>query len=208
MSFLSLMDGLPVMPLVVIESLADAVPIAEALVAGGLPVIEVALRTPQAMAAVAAIAARVPDARVGVGSVIEPGQFAEARDAGARFAVSPGATPALESAARAAGLPWLPAAQTVSEVLALRERGHRMLKFFPAQSSGGTAFMRAIAGPVPDVKFCPTGGVAAETAGAYLALPNVACVGGSWLTPTALVAARDWQTIQQLASSASSLRGR
>lgn len=208
MSFLSLMDGLPVMPLVVIESLADAVPIAEALVAGGLPVIEVALRTPQAMAAVAAIAARVPDARVGVGSVIEPGQFAEARDAGARFAVSPGATPALESAARDAGLPWLPAAQTVSEVLALRERGHRMLKFFPAQSSGGTAFMRAIAGPVPDVQFCPTGGVAAETAGAYLALPNVACVGGSWLTPTALVAARDWQTIQQLASSASTLRGR
>jgi 2-dehydro-3-deoxyphosphogluconate aldolase/(4S)-4-hydroxy-2-oxoglutarate aldolase len=208
MSFLSLMDGVPVMPLVIIDAVADAVPMAEALVAGGLPVIEVALRTPQALAAVEAIATRVPQARVGVGSVIDPQQFARSRDAGARFAVSPGATPALESAAQASGLPWLPAAQTVSEVLALRERGHRMLKFFPAQSSGGVAFMRAIAGPVPDVQFCPTGGVAAETAGAYLALANVACVGGSWLTPSALVSARDWDAIRQLAASASGLRGR
>jgi 2-dehydro-3-deoxyphosphogluconate aldolase/(4S)-4-hydroxy-2-oxoglutarate aldolase len=202
----ALLAGVPVIPVLVIERGADAVPLARALVDGGLGVLEVTLRTPAALAAVAAIAAEVPDAAVGVGSVIEPGQFAAAAKAGARFAVSPGATSALEHAARDAALPWLPGAQTVSEVLALRERGHRFLKFFPAQASGGTAFLKSIAGPVPDVRFCPTGGITADGARDYLALGNVACVGGSWLTPAAVLADGRFGDISALARQARALR--
>ncbi len=204
--FETLLGDVPVIPVLVIERAADAVPIARALVDGGLTVLEVTLRTPAALDAVAAIARALPDAIVGVGSAIDAPQFAAAAAAGARFAVSPGATPELEAAAHEAGLTWLPGAQTASEVLALRARGHRLLKFFPAQSSGGVGFLRSIAGPVPDVKFCPTGGVSPDNARDYLALGNVACVGGSWLTPPAAVSAARWDEIRALARQARGLR--
>jgi 2-dehydro-3-deoxyphosphogluconate aldolase/(4S)-4-hydroxy-2-oxoglutarate aldolase len=202
----ALLGNVPVIPVLVIERLADAVPLAEALVDGGLELLEVTLRTPAALEAVAAIAERVPRAIVGVGSVIEPAQFEVARRAGARFAVSPGATGALDAAAREAELPWLPGAQTVSEALLLRARGHRLLKFFPAQASGGVAYLRSIGGPVPDVRFCPTGGITAENAREFLQLPNVACVGGSWVAPDAAVAAGRWDEIRTLARAARALR--
>lgn len=201
-----LVGDTPVIPVLVIDRAEDAVALATALLSGGLPVLEVTLRTPAALTAVAQISAAVPTAIVGVGSVIEPPQFAAAAAAGARFAVSPGATPELLAAAEASGLPWLPGAQTVSEVLALCSRGYRLLKFFPAQPSGGVAFLRSIAGPVPDVRFCPTGGISAATAVDYLALGNVACVGGSWLTPPELLAERRWDDIAALARKARALR--
>jgi 2-dehydro-3-deoxyphosphogluconate aldolase/(4S)-4-hydroxy-2-oxoglutarate aldolase len=159
-----------------------------------------------ALEAVAAIAAALPEVTVGVGSAIDAPQFEAAADAGARFAVSPGATPELEAAAHDSGLTWLPGAQTASEVLALRARGHRLLKFFPAQSGGGVNFLAAIAGPVPDVKFCPTGGISPENARDYLGLHNVACVGGAWLTPPAAVNGARWDEIRALAQQARRLR--
>ncbi|MGH8137657.1 MAG: bifunctional 4-hydroxy-2-oxoglutarate aldolase/2-dehydro-3-deoxy-phosphogluconate aldolase [Steroidobacteraceae bacterium] len=201
-----LVGPVPVIPVLTIEQAAVAVQIARALVAGGLTVLEVTLRTDEALEAVTRIAAAVPEALVGVGSVIDEAQFAAARQAGARFAVSPGSTPQLEAAAHAAGLPWLPAAQSTSEVLSLRARGYRLMKFFPAESSGGVAFLRSIFGPVPDVRFCPTGGITADIAREYLALPNVACVGGSWLTPAALVAGGKWDAIRALARDALGMR--
>jgi 2-dehydro-3-deoxyphosphogluconate aldolase/(4S)-4-hydroxy-2-oxoglutarate aldolase len=204
--FVRLLGDIPVIPVLVIERADDAGPIAEALVYGGLRVLEVTLRTPDALLAVRRMCAAVPEAIVGVGSVIDPQQLAAAQQAGARFAVSPGATEALHAAAVANNLPWLPGAQTVSEVLTLRERGLKLLKFFPAQASGGVEFLRSIAGPVPDMLFCPTGGIAAARAPEYLALSNVPCVGGSWLTPPALVAARRWSEIHGLALQASALK--
>ena len=200
-----LIAGVPVVPVLVIERADDAVAIAEALVSGGLKVLEVTLRTGEALKAVSIIRQRVAEAVVGVGSVVDPKQFAQAQDAGARFAVSPGATDALHAAALAAELPWLPGAQTVSDVLALRARGYRLAKFFPAHYSGGVNFLRAISGPVPDMRFCPTGGVSALSAPEYLALANVPCVGGSWLTPESLVTERKWAEIQVLARQAFTL---
>ena len=196
----------PVIPVLVIEQAATAVPLARALLAGGLPVLEVTLRTQAALEAVARISAEVSGIEVGVGSVIEPAQFAAATACGARFAVSPGASAGLHAAAQAARLPWLPGAQTASEVLTLRAWGYRLLKFFPAHSSGGAAFLRALAGPVPDVRFCPTGGISAASAPEYLALANVACVGGSWLTPPELVSQQRWDEITALARAARALR--
>lgn len=196
----------PVIPVIVVDRLADAVPLAEALVAGGLTILEVTLRTPAALDAVSAIAAKVPNAYVGVGSAIDPAQFAQARSAGARFAVSPGATPALDEAARAAGIEWLPGAQTSSEVLDLRARGYRFMKFFPAQAAGGVNWLKAVAGPIADVRFCPTGGITAENARDYLALTNVACVGGSWIMPSAAISAGRWDEIRTLAQQARALR--
>jgi 2-dehydro-3-deoxyphosphogluconate aldolase/(4S)-4-hydroxy-2-oxoglutarate aldolase len=201
-----LIGTVPVIPVLVIERLEDAVPIATALVSGGLKVLEVTLRTDAALGAVERISAAVPSALVGVGSVIDAGQFASARRAGARFAVSPGATPALHAAALEARLPWLPGAQTLSEVMDLRERGLLLAKFFPAHYSGGVNFLRALAGPVPDMRFCPTGGISPATAPDYLALGNVSCVGGSWLTPANLVAGRKWKDIELLAQHACTLR--
>lgn len=197
---------MPIVPVIVINRVADAVPLATALVAGGLHVLEVTLRTPEALTAIEQIACEVPAAVVGAGSVIDPAQFGAAGRAGARFAVSPGATPELAAAATTAQLPWLPGAQTVSEVLALRTRGYKLVKFFPAHASGGLAFLRGIAGPVPDVHFCPTGGISALNATEYLALPNVSCVGGSWLTPPELLAAGKWDDIATLAREARGLR--
>jgi 2-dehydro-3-deoxyphosphogluconate aldolase / (4S)-4-hydroxy-2-oxoglutarate aldolase len=196
----------PVIPVIVIEDADQAVPLARALVAGGVRVLEVTLRTPAALGAISAIARHVPDAVVGVGTVTEMGQFAAARDAGARFAVSPGLTPALQEAARRAGLPWLPGVMTPSDVIAARAAGLRQLKLFPAQQAGGIGMLKALYGPFPDVVFCPTGGITAATAPDFLALPNVACVGGSWLTPASAMAAGDWATITQLAAEASVLR--
>jgi 2-dehydro-3-deoxyphosphogluconate aldolase / (4S)-4-hydroxy-2-oxoglutarate aldolase len=196
----------PVIPVIVIEDADQAVPLARALVAGGVRVLEVTLRTPAALGAISAIARHVPDAVVGVGTVTEMGQFAAARDAGARFAVSPGLTPALQEAARRAGLPWLPGVMTPSDVIAARAAGLRQLKLFPAQQAGGIGMLKALYGPFPDVVFCPTGGITAATAPDFLALPNVACVGGSWLTPAGAMAAGDWATLTQLAAEASVLR--
>jgi 2-dehydro-3-deoxyphosphogluconate aldolase / (4S)-4-hydroxy-2-oxoglutarate aldolase len=205
-SFMELTARVSVIPVLIIEQVTDAVPIAAALVSGGLKVLEITLRTNAALEAVARVTSEVPAAVVGVGSVIDGAQFAAARMAGARFAVSPGATPELEAGARAARIPWLPGAQSVSEVLALRERGCRFVKFFPAQPSGGISFLRSVIGPVPDMLFCPTGGITEEIAPDYLALPNVGCIGGSWLTPSSLVRSQNWNQIVVLAQRAHRLR--
>jgi 2-dehydro-3-deoxyphosphogluconate aldolase / (4S)-4-hydroxy-2-oxoglutarate aldolase len=198
----------PVIPVITLRQAASAVPLARALVAGGLPVIEMTLRTPVALEAIRAIAAAVPDAIVGAGTVTEPAGFAAAAAAGARFAVSPGFTPALSVAAKQAGLPFLPGVMTSSEIIAALGAGHELLKFFPAEPAGGIAALKALAGPFPQVTFCPTGGIHAELARAYLALPNVIAVGGSWVTPQAAIDAGDWAEITRLARAASALRSR
>lgn len=196
----------PVVPVLTIERTADAVPLARALVKGGLPALEITLRTGAALEALKAIATEVPEAVVGAGTVLKPGQFDQVRQAGARFAVSPGGTPTLVTAARAAGLPFLPGIQTVSEAMILAEEGFRLLKFFPADSGGGVAWLKAVAAPLAGVRFCPTGGIDAGTAAAYLALPNVACLGGSWVAPRDAVAAGDWGRIERLAAAAAKFK--
>lgn len=196
----------PVIPVIVIDSLATAVPLARALVAGGLSVLEITLRTPVAMEALRAIASEVPEAVVGVGTVLSPAQLDEAGRAGARFAVSPGVTPTLVAAARDHAVPLLPGAATVSEVMLLREAGYRFLKFFPAEASGGAKFLSSLASVIGDVRFCPTGGVTPANAGTYLALPNVVCVGGSWMLPKDRVATGDWDAIRTAAAAATALR--
>jgi len=201
----SLLDLAPVLPVVVIEDAADAVPLARALVAGGLPAIEVTLRTPAALEALRAIADEVPGAVVGAGTVLTPGQVKECVAAGARFLVSPGWTDLLLEAMQGSGVSFLPGVSTTSEVVALLERGVREMKFFPAQAAGGTAYLRALAGPLPQARFCPTGGIGVYSAPDYLALPNVGCVGGSWMIPTDAVAARDWGRIEALARGAAAL---
>jgi 2-dehydro-3-deoxyphosphogluconate aldolase / (4S)-4-hydroxy-2-oxoglutarate aldolase len=198
----------PVIPVITLREAAAAVPLARALVAGDLPVIEMTLRTPVALEAIRAIAAAVPDAIVGAGTVTETAGFAAAANAGARFAVSPGFTPALSAAARQAGLPFLPGVMTSSEIIAALGAGHELLKFFPAEPAGGIAALKALAGPFPQVTFCPTGGIHAEQAKAYLALPNVIAVGGSWVTPQAAIDAGDWAQITRLAKEASALKRR
>jgi 2-dehydro-3-deoxyphosphogluconate aldolase/(4S)-4-hydroxy-2-oxoglutarate aldolase len=194
----------PVIPVIVVDDLAHARPLAEALVAGGLPVLEVTLRTECALQAIAAMA-DVPGAVVGAGTVLTPAQMKEAKAAGAQFAVSPGATPALLDAARVEGVPLLPGAQTCSEVMALLEQGYHVQKFFPAESIGGAGALKSIGGPLPQVTFCPTGGITPDLAARYLALPNVACVGGSWVAPKALMQAGDWSQITELARAAAGL---
>lgn len=208
LNVLEIMRVGPVIPVIVIEDLAYAVPLARALVAGGVRVLEVTLRTPAALAAIRAIAGEVPEAIVGVGTLTRPEDFTEARDAGARFGVSPGLTPALIEAAWESGLPLLPGVMTPSDVIAARLAGFRELKLFPARQAGGIGILQALAGPFPDVTFCPTGGIAAETAPEFLALPNVACVGGSWLTPRDALAAGDWGTVTALARQAAALHRR
>jgi len=194
-----------VMPVMVIDRVEDAVPLARALVAGGIRVLEVTLRTPAALAAIRAMTEEMPEAIVGAGTLTRPQQVEECLRAGAVFAVSPGLTPTLAEAAGVAGLPLVPGVMTPSEVMAARERGFDALKLFPAVQAGGVGMLKALAGPLPDVVFCPTGGISAATAPDYLALPNVACVGGSWLTPAEAVAARDWATITGLARAAAAL---
>lgn len=201
-----LLGRAPVIPVLTLEGAGDGVPVARALVAGGLPVLEVTLRTAGALEAVRAIVAEVPGTLVGVGTVVEPAQFAAAQRAGACFAVSPGHTAALLSAAADSGLPYLPGMASVSEAMALAERGYRALKFFPAESCGGVGFLRALQAPLPDLRFCPTGGIDAAKAADYLSLANVACVGGSWPVPATAVRAGDWDRITALARAARDLR--
>ncbi|MFF0510306.1 bifunctional 4-hydroxy-2-oxoglutarate aldolase/2-dehydro-3-deoxy-phosphogluconate aldolase [Streptomyces sp. NPDC004250] len=201
----SVLDLAPVVPVVVVDDLADAVPLARALVAGGLPAIEVTLRTPVAVDAIRAIAGEVPGAVVGAGTVITPDQVAEVVAAGARFLVSPGWTDVLLDAMRTSGVPFLPGVSTTSEVVALLERGVREMKFFPAEAAGGTAYLKALAAPLPQARFCPTGGIGPGSAPEYLALPNVGCVGGSWMLPKDAVADRDWDRVEALARAAAAL---
>ncbi|RZQ60033.1 bifunctional 4-hydroxy-2-oxoglutarate aldolase/2-dehydro-3-deoxy-phosphogluconate aldolase [Amycolatopsis suaedae] len=191
----------PVMPVVVVDELDHAVPIARALLAGGIPVIELTLRTPVALAAVERVATEVPDMVVGAGTVTGPDQVKQAVDAGARFLVTPGCTDPLLDAAMDSGVPFLPGASTVSEAMRLAERGLTALKFFPAEASGGVAYLKSIAGPLPGLRFCPTGGITADSAPTYLALPNVGCVGGSWLT----AAKGDFAEVERLAREAAKL---
>ena len=199
MNALELMRTGPVIPVIVIDRIEDAVPLARALVEGGVRVLEVTLRTPVALRAIEAIAKAVAGAIVGVGTITRPEDVADAISAGATFGVSPGLTPALADAARASGLPLLPGVMTPSDVIAARAAGFTEMKLFPAQQAGGVGMLKALGGPFGDVTFCPTGGVTPASAPEFLALPNVACVGGSWLTPKDAVAAGDWARITQLA---------
>ncbi|MEU6907996.1 bifunctional 4-hydroxy-2-oxoglutarate aldolase/2-dehydro-3-deoxy-phosphogluconate aldolase [Streptomyces coeruleorubidus] len=201
----SVLDLAPVVPVVVVEDAGDAVPLARALVAGGLPAIEVTLRTPAAVEAIRKIAGQVPEAVVGAGTVISPGQVTEVVAAGARFVVSPGWTDVLLAAMRGSGVPFLPGVSTTSEVVALLERGVREMKFFPAEAAGGTAYLKSLSGPLPQARFCPTGGIGPASAADYLALSNVACVGGSWMLPQDAVSARDWGRVEALAREAAAL---
>ncbi|MDP1838475.1 MAG: bifunctional 4-hydroxy-2-oxoglutarate aldolase/2-dehydro-3-deoxy-phosphogluconate aldolase [Reyranella sp.] len=196
----------PVVPVLTIERVADAVPLARALVRGGLRVLEITLRTGVALEALRAIACEVPDAVVGAGTVLNAQQLDQARQAGARFVVSPGCTPALVTAALASELPFLPGVQTVSEAMVLAERGISLLKFFPADTVGGLGWLKAVAAPLAGVRFCPTGGIGPDTAPAYLSLANVACVGGSWVAPRNAVVAKDWAAIERLAAAAANLK--
>ncbi|WP_055613200.1 bifunctional 4-hydroxy-2-oxoglutarate aldolase/2-dehydro-3-deoxy-phosphogluconate aldolase [Streptomyces phaeochromogenes] len=201
----SVLELAPVVPVVVVDDVADAVPLARALVAGGLPAIEVTLRTPVALDAIRAIADGVPEAVVGAGTVISPEQVAQSVAAGARFLVSPGWTDVLLDAMKASGVPFLPGVSTTSEVVALLERGVSDMKFFPAQAAGGTAYLKSLAGPLPQARFCPTGGIGPAVAPDYLALPNVLCVGGSWMLPPDAIASGDWARVETLAREAASL---
>ncbi|MET9252875.1 bifunctional 4-hydroxy-2-oxoglutarate aldolase/2-dehydro-3-deoxy-phosphogluconate aldolase [Streptomyces sp. NPDC048182] len=201
----SVLEIAPVVPVVVVDDLADAVPLARALVAGGLPAIEVTLRTPVAVDAIRAIAGEVPGAVVGAGTLITPEQVRDVIAAGARFLVSPGWTESLLEAMRASGVPFLPGVSTTSEVVALLERGVREMKFFPAEAAGGTAYLKALAAPLPQARFCPTGGIGPASAPEYLALPNVGCVGGSWMLPKDAIADRDWARVEALAREAAAL---
>jgi 2-dehydro-3-deoxyphosphogluconate aldolase / (4S)-4-hydroxy-2-oxoglutarate aldolase len=202
----SVLDVVPVMPVVVLESLDHAVPVARALVAGGLPAIELTLRTPVALDAIRAISSEVPEILVGAGTITTPAHAEQALEAGAQFLVSPGTTRSLLHAMRDTGLPFLPGTATVSEVLAALEAGCTELKFFPAEASGGAAYLRSVASPVPAARFCPTGGITLDSAPSYLALSNVGCVGGSWITPGEALAAGDWDRVTRLAAEAAALR--
>jgi 2-dehydro-3-deoxyphosphogluconate aldolase / (4S)-4-hydroxy-2-oxoglutarate aldolase len=202
---LSLLNIVPVIPVVVVHDAADAVPIAEALVRGGLPVIELTLRTPAALPAIERIAAEVPGILIGAGTIVDSGQPKQAAAAGAQFLVSPGSTASLRDAMRDTGLPHLPGVATVSEVMTLLEEGYTEMKFFPAEAAGGAAYLRAIHSPVPAARFCPTGGVTPTNMAAYLANPNVGCVGGSWLTPADAVNRHDWAKVATLTATARKL---
>jgi len=197
-----LLDLAPVIPVVVIDEPAHAVPIARALLAGGIPIIEVTLRTPGALDAIRAITGTVPDMVVGAGTVTTPALVRQAADAGAQFLVSPGTTGRLLAAMDDAGLPGLPGVATVSEVMRLLDRGQPEMKFFPAEACGGRAFLKAIAAPCPAAQFCPTGGITPATAALYRELSNVGCVGGTWLTPLDAIARQDWRRIEELAAEA------
>lgn len=195
----------PVIPVVVIDEISHALPLARALVAGGLPVIEITLRTATALEAIRRIAAEVEGAVVGAGTVLTPSDLHAVLEAGARFAVSPGSTPKLLDAAADHDIPMLPGAVTASEAMGLLERGHRWAKFFPASAMGGAATLRALSGPLPQIGFCATGGIGPHEAPEYLALPNVACVGGSWITPVSAMKAGNWSGIEDAARAAAKL---
>ncbi len=206
MNTMDLVSHGPVIPVIVINRLEDAVPMAQALVDGGVRVLEVTLRTSIALQCMEAIARAVPGAILGAGTVRSAADARAAKDAGCSFAVSPGYTSTIGNACRDIGLPLLPGTATGSEVMQANADGYFFLKFFPAMQAGGIAMLKALAGPFTDVVFCPTGGITIETAPQFLALPNVKVCGGSWLTPADAVAAKDWARITQLAREASALR--
>lgn len=197
----------PVIPVLVVDQPDEAVALGRALVAGGLPVLEITLRTSRALDCLAAMASAIDGAVVGAGTVLNEAQLTASANAGARFAVSPGATPDLVAAAAQSSLPLLPGAATASEAMRLLEAGYVFQKFFPAEPSGGIAALKGIGAPLPQIRFCPTGGVNAANAGAYLALPNVVCVGGSWVVPADQVGRRDWSAIEANARQAAGLSG-
>ena len=198
----SLLNRVPVIPVVVVDDLDHAVPIARALVAGGLPVIELTLRTPVALEAIERIANEVPEIYLGAGTIIDPGQAKQAAAAGAQFLVSPGSTRTILNAMTDTGLPHLPGVATVSEIMTALEAGYTELKFFPAEAAGGAPYLKSVSSPIPMARFCPTGGISTANAAQYLGLPNVGCVGGSWITPADALASQDWARVTQLALSA------
>lgn len=205
-SLIDRLAGVPVIPVLEFHSVDEALRVSEALVAGGLPVLEITLRTPVALEAMRAVAAALPQACVGAGTVLDVAQLHAVRDAGAQFAVSPGLTPRLAEGARDAGISLLPGVATASEAMAALEAGFTFLKFFPAEAAGGMPMLKSLNGPLPRLRFCPTGGIDAARAPAYLALPNVVCVGGSWVVPKDAVASGDWARIRSLAQEAAALR--
>jgi 2-dehydro-3-deoxyphosphogluconate aldolase/(4S)-4-hydroxy-2-oxoglutarate aldolase len=208
MTSVQVMTDAPVIPVIVLSEVAHAVPLARALVAGGIRMLEVTLRTPAALACIEAIAREVPEAVAGAGTVRSAGDAQAAAKAGARFVVSPGYTQAVGKACRDLGLALLPGVATGSEIMAAQEDGYTALKFFPAMQAGGLAMLKAWQGPFGDVKFCPTGGITPANAAEFLGLSNVVCVGGSWLTPPDAVARGDWALITQLAREAVALNGK
>ena len=205
-SALAVIARRPVIPVLTIREVEHAVPLARALARGGLDVIEVTLRSEAALEAIERIAAELPEVTVGAGTVRTPADITHALRVGAMFLVSPGAPPVIMDAAADATVPFLPAVATATEAMALAERGFDFLKFFPAEAAGGIAALKSFAGPFPDLHFCPTGGVSLKNAGDYLALPNVVCVGGSWVAPDDAVASGDWDRIGKLAREASGLK--
>ncbi|MFC0445000.1 bifunctional 4-hydroxy-2-oxoglutarate aldolase/2-dehydro-3-deoxy-phosphogluconate aldolase [Pseudidiomarina halophila] len=192
----------PVVPVMVIDDIADALPLAEALLAADIRVLEVTLRTSVALEAIRLLRDALPEAVVGAGTVTTPEQLAEVTAAGAQFAISPGITIELLKAGAAGPIPLLPGVATISELMQAHALGYRYLKFFPAEAAGGTAMLKSIAGPFPDVQFCPTGGIHQNNFRDYLALPNVRCVGGSWILPKTAIAAKNWQEITRLSAAA------
>jgi 2-dehydro-3-deoxyphosphogluconate aldolase/(4S)-4-hydroxy-2-oxoglutarate aldolase len=195
----------PVVPVLIIDDVEKAIPLGRALVAGGLPALEITLRTPVAIEAIRRIASEIPNAMVGAGTVVNPEQYRAVADAGARFVVSPGHSTALLEAAKKSAVPFLPGAVTPAEVIELVAAGYRYLKFFPAEPAGGIPMLKAFASPLPEVRFCPTGGIDLAKAPQYLALPNVVAVGGSWVAPAEAISAGDWVRIEALAREASRL---
>lgn len=202
----SILKLAPVVPVLVIEDVADALPLARALVKGGLPVLEITLRTEKALDCIRAIMAEVEGAVVGAGTVLNADQLAQVEKLDCAFAVSPGSTPLLLEAAADSTVPLLPGAATASEAMLLLELGYRFQKFFPAEPAGGVSYLSALASPLPQIRFCPTGGITPGTASAYLALPNVITIGGSWMAPRKLLAARDWASVEVLSREAAQLK--
>lgn len=201
----AVMSASPVIPVIVIDDLQDAVPMAAALLDGGLKVLEVTLRTDYGLAAISAIREALPEAIIAAGTVISAEDVVNAKAAGAEFLVSPGCTPRLLDAAIAAGIPLLPGINSPSEAMALLERGLTDMKFFPAEAAGGVAMLKSIAGPLPRLRFCPTGGINMSNAADYLALPNVLCVGGSWMVDKAVLKNKDWGAVASMAREAAKL---
>ena len=205
-ALLSSLTRVPVIPVLTVEGAEDAVPLARALVAGGLTVLEVTLRTDGALKAIEAIAREVPEAIVGAGTILTESQISEAMSAGATFLVSPGSTTKLSQAAALARAPFLPGVATASEAMSMAEMGHHVLKFFPAEPAGGVNYLKSLGAPLPHLTICPTGGIDVIKAKSYLALSNVICVGGSWVTPASAIKAEDWTTITTLAAETMALR--